>query len=103
MDDDKPKSGIVIPTAVFWGLVVPLVLFISSASYYMANLSTTVASQGTSQATNQAAISARITAVENKVDINKDAGINTTAIINDRLTRMEAQLGFLVKASEGHK
>lgn len=65
----------------------------------MAGLSMTVANQGT----NQVALAARISAVETKVEANKEAGAVKTDGINDRLTRMEAQLSFLVTTSKGQK
>lgn len=92
-------AAIVIPRTVFWGLIVPLVTALCLGSAYMANLSTSVAALGTALA----AINARVSGVESRVDVNKDANASSQAAINDRLTRMEAQLGFLVKTSEAKK
>lgn len=89
---DQTDAAIVIPRMVFWGLILPLIVAICGGSWYMAVLSMTVAGQGT-----------RLTVVEAKTDTNKDATAITTNTINDRLTRMEAQLGFLVKASDAAK
>jgi hypothetical protein len=93
------EQAIVIPRAVFWGLIVPLITALCLGSAYMANLSTSVATLGS----NLVATNARVTGVESRVDINKDASVSKTDSINDRLTRMEAQLGFLVKTSEAKK
>lgn len=95
--DEQPS--VVIPRAVFWGLIVPLVGGICAGSAYMAGLSMTVATQGT----NQVAMNLRIGALENRVDTNKDSATAKSDSINDRLTRMEAQLSFLVKTSESKK
>lgn len=97
--DAGEAPAIVIPRTVFWGLLVPMVTAICLGSGYMAVLSMTVANQGT----NQADFSVRIRAIETKIDNNKDASNTTTGAINDRLTRMEAQLSFLVKTSEAKK
>lgn len=92
-------AAIVIPRTVFWGLIVPLITALCLGSAYMANLSTSVATLGTTLV----ATNARVTGVESRVDVNKDASASREAAINDRLTRMEAQLGFLVKTSEAKK
>lgn len=89
---DEQSSAVTIPRAVFWGLILPLIAGICGGSWYMAALSMTVSSQGT-----------RLSQVEARTETNKDASVTTTAVINDRLTRMEAQLSFLVKTSEGTK
>lgn len=95
--DDQPS--VVIPRAVFWGLIVPLIAGTITASAYLAGLSMTVATQGT----NQVAFNLRLSAIEGRVDANKDTSTAKVDSINDRLTRMEAQLQFLVKTSEGKK
>lgn len=95
--DEQP--AVVIPRAVFWGLIVPLVGGICAGSAYMAGLSMTVANQGT----NQVAMNLRVGALESRVDANKEASAAKVDSINDRLTRMEAQLSFLVKTSEAKK
>jgi hypothetical protein len=92
-----------IPRTVFWGLIVPLIIGICSGSAYMAVLSMTVARQGADQVANQTAMNVRIAALESRVDGNKDASTTKVDSINDRLTRMEAQLSFLVKTSEAKK
>jgi hypothetical protein len=45
----------------------------------------------------------RVSALEGRVDTNKESATAKSDSINDRLTRMEAQLSFLVKTSEGVK
>lgn len=97
MRDEQP--AVIIPRAVFWGLIVPLVGGMCAGSAYMAVLSFTVANQGT----NQVAINLRVGSLENKFETNKDASTATVGGINERLTRMEAQLSFLVKTSEAKK
>lgn len=96
-DDEQP--AVVIPRAVFWGLIVPLVGGICAGSAYMASLSMTVANQGTNAVT----MNLRVGALESRVDGNKESAATKVDSINDRLTRMEAQLSFLVKTSEGKK
>lgn len=91
--DPRHDSAIIaIPRPVFWGLLVPMLFAICGGSWYMAILSLTVANQGS-----------RLTVVEGKTETNKDASTLKTDAINDRLIRMEAQLSFLVKASDAHK
>jgi hypothetical protein len=96
-EDDR--SAVVIPRAVFWGLVVPLIFGMCSGSFYMAVLSTTLSTQGNTQT----ALAMRISALEGRVDSNKDTSTAKVDDINSRLTRMEAQLQFLVKTSEAKK
>jgi hypothetical protein len=103
MTRDTEPAGITIPRTVFWGLIVPLIIGICSGSAYMAVLSMTVARQGADQVANQTAMNVRIAALESRVDGNKDASTTKVDSINDRLTRMEAQLSFLVKTSEAKK
>lgn len=97
--DDNNQPAVIIPRAVFWGLIVPLVSGLVAGSAYAAILSTTVATQGT----NQVSFSLRLSAIESRVDANKDASTTKVDSINDRLTRMEAQLQFLVRTSEAKK
>lgn len=94
-DDDSP--AVVIPRAVFWGLILPLIGGICGGSWYAAQLSVTVANQGTNQAT----MTLHIAALESKVDANKDLESAKAGDVSNRLARMEAQLSFLVKTSEG--
>lgn len=96
-EDDR--TAVVIPRTVFWGLVVPLIGGMCSGSFYMAVMSTTLASQGSTQTT----LTLRISALESRVEANKDTSTAKVDDINSRLTRMEAQLQFLVKTSEAKK
>jgi hypothetical protein len=87
-DDDEVVTAIAIPKAVFWGLIVPMLGAICGGSVYMGQLSMTVANQGL-----------RLTAAENRVDTNNDKMTAVSGGMNDRLIRMEAQLGYLVQTS----
>lgn len=76
----------------------------------MATLAQTITNQGAAQVT----LSSRISEVERTVQGNKDLSTSSvgaisdrlssaTGTINDRLTRMEAQLSFLVNTAGPHK
>jgi len=90
------SASFIIPKPVFWGLLVPGLTFLVAAVWAWAVLTNTVATMAADRLRNHIETQARLSAVESRVEVNKDAGASVTNSIDLRLTRMEAQLSYLV-------